>query len=47
MGADRPFAENLDDEAASIGARFDTPESQMRVAAFAAASRKASTKENA
>jgi 2-(1,2-epoxy-1,2-dihydrophenyl)acetyl-CoA isomerase len=46
-GADRPFAENLDDEAATIGARFDTPESQMRVAAFAAASRKASTKENA
>jgi 2-(1,2-epoxy-1,2-dihydrophenyl)acetyl-CoA isomerase len=47
VGADRSFADNLDDEAASIGARFDTPESQMRVAAFAAASRKASTKENA
>nr|BFF09899.1 enoyl-CoA hydratase/isomerase family protein [Microbacterium flavescens] len=47
VGADRSFADNLDDEVASIGARFDTPESQMRVAAFAAASRKASTKENA
>ena len=46
-GADRSFAANLDDEAVSIGARFDTPESQMRVAAFAAASRKASPKENA
>lgn len=38
-GARRAFAENLDDEARSIGARFDTPESQVRVAAFAAASR--------
>ncbi|MHC2999863.1 enoyl-CoA hydratase/isomerase family protein [Microbacterium sp. HJ5] len=47
VGADRSFADNLDDEAASIGARFDTPESQMRVAAFAAASRKAPPKENA
>lgn len=39
-GADRAFAENLADEAATIGARFDTEESQLRVAAFAAASRK-------
>ncbi|MBN9224356.1 MAG: enoyl-CoA hydratase [Microbacterium sp. SCN 70-27] len=46
-GADRPFAENLDDEAASIGARFDTPESAVRVAAFAAASTKSARKENA
>lgn len=44
-GAHRGFAENLDDEARSIGARFDTPESQVRVAAFAAASRK-NTKES-
>jgi 2-(1,2-epoxy-1,2-dihydrophenyl)acetyl-CoA isomerase len=40
VGADRTFAENLDDEAASIGARFDTDEAKLRVAAFAAASRK-------
>lgn len=40
VGADRTFAENLDDEAASIGARFDTDESRARVAAFAAASTK-------
>ncbi len=46
-GADRSFAENLDDEAASIGARFDTPESAVRVAAFAAASTKNARKENA
>ncbi|WP_106815350.1 enoyl-CoA hydratase/isomerase family protein [Microbacterium timonense] len=39
-GAGRSFAENLDDEAASIGARFDTEESKVRVAAFAAASAK-------
>ncbi len=39
-GAHRSFAENLDDEARSIGARFDTEESKLRVAAFAAASRK-------
>jgi len=44
IGADRTFAENLDDEARSIGARFDTEESRIRVAAFAAASRK--NKEN-
>ena len=37
---DRTFAENLDDEAASIGARFDTDEAKVRVAAFAAASAK-------
>lgn len=39
-GAGRSFAENLDDEAASIGARFDTQEARARVAAFAAASAK-------
>ncbi len=38
-GAGRGFAENLDDEARSIGTRFDTDESKVRVAAFAAASR--------
>ena len=43
-GADRTFAENLDDEAASIGARFDTDESRVRVAAFAAASAKSAAK---
>jgi len=39
-GAGRSFAENLDAEAASIGARFDTDEARARVAAFAAASAK-------
>lgn len=39
VGAGRSFADNLDDEAKSIGARFDTDESKVRVAAFAAASR--------
>lgn len=39
-GAERTLAENLDDEAASIGAAFDTPDARVRVAAFAAASRK-------
>jgi len=39
-GAGRSFTENLDDEAASIGARFDTDEARARVAAFAAASAK-------
>ncbi|MFB7883378.1 enoyl-CoA hydratase/isomerase family protein [Microbacterium sp. NPDC056057] len=39
-GAGRSFAENLDDEARSIGARFDTDEAKARVAAFAAASAK-------
>ena len=42
-GAQRRFAENLDDEARTIGVRFDTPESQHRVAAFAAASRTATS----
>lgn len=37
-GAGRSFEENLADEARSIGARFDTPEAQTRIAAFAAAS---------
>ena len=40
VGADRAFDDNLADEAATIGARFDTEESKLRVAAFAAASRK-------
>jgi 2-(1,2-epoxy-1,2-dihydrophenyl)acetyl-CoA isomerase len=40
LGAGRTFAENLDDEAATIGAAFDTPEAKARVAAFAAASAK-------
>lgn len=39
-GAHRSFADNLGDEARSIGAAFDTPESRARVAAFAAASAK-------
>jgi len=38
-GAARPFVDNLDDEARTIGAAFDTDESKARVAAFAAASR--------
>lgn len=37
-GAGRTFAENLDDEAATIGRAFDTDASRTRVAAFAAAS---------
>jgi len=37
-GARRAFADNLDDEARTIGASFDTPDAQARVAAFAAAS---------
>lgn len=40
VGADRTFAENLDDEAASIGARFETDEARARIAAFAEASAK-------
>lgn len=40
VGAGRTFEQNLADEAATIGARFDTDESKLRVAAFAAASRK-------
>lgn len=39
-GAGRTFAENLDDEAATIGAAFETAEARARVAAFAAASAK-------
>lgn len=39
-GVKRSFAENLADEARTIGASFDTPDSHLRVAAFAAASRK-------
>ncbi|SEB49388.1 Enoyl-CoA hydratase [Paramicrobacterium humi] len=34
--AHRSYAEALDDEARTIGAAFDTPESRQRVAAFAA-----------
>lgn len=37
-GAERSFAQNLDDEAATIGAAFDTPDARARIAAFAAAS---------
>jgi 2-(1,2-epoxy-1,2-dihydrophenyl)acetyl-CoA isomerase len=37
-GARRAFTENLDDEARTIGAAFDTPDARARVAAFAAAS---------
>ncbi len=44
-GARRAFAENLADEARTIGASFDTPESHRRVAAFAAASAKTTRKE--
>lgn len=36
VGADRAFADNLDDEAATIGVAFDTDDSRTRVAAFAA-----------
>ncbi len=39
-GAHRGFDENLDDEASTIGARFDTAEAGARIAAFAAASAK-------
>lgn len=35
VGAHRSFAENLDDEAATIGQAFDTPEAQLRIKAFA------------
>ncbi|WP_270353782.1 enoyl-CoA hydratase/isomerase family protein [Microbacterium testaceum] len=40
VGAGRTLAENLDDEAATIGAAFETPDAKARVAAFAAASAK-------
>lgn len=46
-GARRSFTDNLDDEARSIGAAFDTPESRARVAGFAAASAKTAPKETA
>lgn len=36
----RTFAEQLAEEASSIGAAFDTPDAQARVAGFAAASKK-------
>lgn len=39
-GAGRSFTDNLDDEARTIGAAFETEASQTRVAAFAAASRR-------
>lgn len=35
QGADRTFAENLDAEARSIGARFDTDDAKTRILAFA------------
>lgn len=35
QGADRTFTENLDDEARSIGARFDTDDAKTRILAFA------------
>ncbi|MFD5224600.1 enoyl-CoA hydratase/isomerase family protein [Microbacterium sp. NPDC058342] len=38
----RAFADQLDEEAESIGASFDTPDARARVAAFAAASAKSS-----
>ncbi|MDF2918328.1 MAG: enoyl-CoA hydratase [Microbacterium sp.] len=37
-GAGRTFAQNLDDEARTIGARFDSDEARVRIDAFAAAS---------
>lgn len=37
---DRSFAEQLSEEARSIGASLETPDAQARVAAFAAASAK-------
>ncbi len=37
-GAGRSLAENLDDEARTIGAAFDTTDARSRIAAFAAAS---------
>ncbi|MDQ7992508.1 MAG: enoyl-CoA hydratase-related protein [Propionicimonas sp.] len=37
-GADREFAANLADEAATIGGSFDTPQARGRIAAFAAGS---------
>lgn len=40
-GFDRTFADNLADEARTIGSRFDTPEASARIAAFAARSNSA------
>lgn len=40
-GAHRGFADNLDDEARTIGAAFDTPAAKARVAAFASRARRA------
>jgi len=46
-GSGRSFAENLVDEARTIGAAFDTPDAHARISAFAAASaRKAASKES-
>lgn len=42
-GGRRAFADNLGDEARTIGARFDTEEARTRVAGFAAASRRPAT----
>ncbi len=42
-GARRAFAQNLSDEARTIGAAFDTDQARARVAAFAAASRKSTS----
>lgn len=44
-GAQRPFADSLDDEARTIGARFDTDEARVRIDAFAAASARRSRPE--
>jgi 2-(1,2-epoxy-1,2-dihydrophenyl)acetyl-CoA isomerase len=46
-GTARTLAENLDDEAATIGAAFGTPEAVARITAFAAASAQRSTGGNA
>ncbi|HOQ22896.1 enoyl-CoA hydratase/isomerase family protein [Microbacterium paulum] len=46
-GARRTFADNLADEARTIGAAFDTPEAKARVAAFAQASTSRTPKEKA
>ncbi len=43
-GAGRRFEENLAAEASTIGACFDTEESRVRVAAFAAASRRSAAR---
>jgi 2-(1,2-epoxy-1,2-dihydrophenyl)acetyl-CoA isomerase len=43
-GAERSFADNLDDEARTIGAAFETDAARVRISAFAAASAKTSAK---